>query len=202
MGAADVVPHLLPLGIVDDGEVLLAHGEDVLLGDLGAAEHVVFHAVDCGDVCAGVDSPPLQNLSADRTGKAEGRCQTAGEMSAATHVIEATVAHGAGIVGVTRTGQPCQIAVVLGTCVRILDKGTQRCASGAVVQKTGHHLRQVFFATRRCRPVFFRGTACHKVAQLFKVDILAGGEIIDHHTDGGAVRFSENRNGNITIPER
>ena len=50
MGAADVVPHLLPLGIVDDGEVLLAHGEDVLLGNLGAAEHVIFHAVDCGNV--------------------------------------------------------------------------------------------------------------------------------------------------------
>ena len=49
VGAADVVASS-PLGIVDDREVLLAHSEMSSLVTPGAAEHVVFHAVDCGDV--------------------------------------------------------------------------------------------------------------------------------------------------------
>ena len=201
-GIANVLFHLFTLCIVPHRKILFPYFQNVLLGHLGAAERIIMDSVDAGDMGTGVNAAAFQNLSADGSGETQRCSQSAGEMSAAANVIEPAVPHGTSIVRMTGTRQSCQIAVVLGTGIRVLDKRTQRHAGGAVIQQTGHDLRQIFFPAGCGGAVLFRGTACHKLPQLFQINVFPRRQIVDHDTDRRSVGLPENRKGNITTPER
>lgn len=70
-GVPDVLFHLFALCIVAHREILSTHFQDILLSHLGAAESVIADAVDAGDVRTGINTPALQNLTADCAGKAQ-----------------------------------------------------------------------------------------------------------------------------------
>ena len=83
--------HLLPGGIVQHGEALLARQQQVFRRHVHRVIGGIQDPADARDVRPNGDAPPGQDLLADPPGDAQGRGQAAGKMPAAGHILPAAV---------------------------------------------------------------------------------------------------------------
>ena len=77
-------------------------------------------------------STAFEDLSADRTRKAERRCQPVGKMPAVPHVVEAAIAHRAGVIGMAGAGETVELAHVERGRLVVLDESAERGAGRPV----------------------------------------------------------------------
>ena len=125
-----------------------------------------------------------QNLQTDAAGDAQGRCQPAGEMSAAPHVLKAAVFHLGRVVRVGGPGRLLQKCIVLGAGVGVFNNRRQRRAAGDILHQPAEDLHLVGLPPGRGNSASAGGTALHKAPKLLPVHPLSGGQPVNADADG------------------
>ena len=118
-------------------------------------------------------------------------------MSSVTDVVEASVAHSARIVGVSRTGKAVEVIVLRSRCIGILEKSAQRSTCSTVLEYARHNVGHGIHS--RCAAA--KISSCHETSELLGVDILSRGEIIHSNAYSRSVSFAEHGHRYPIIPE-
>ena len=130
-------------------------------------------------------------LAAERPGEHQRRRQTCAEMSAASEVLKAVIAHMTGIVRVTGPGQVNLLPVILRPGILTADEAGKGLTRRFAPEIAADDLRRVALLARRGKGALTRGTACHLMQHVLHIDLHARGEAVQRHAHGGAVRLSE-----------
>ena len=133
-----------------------------------------------------------QQLLCHRTRKYKGRCQSSGKVSATTVVGKAAVTHRCGEVRMTGTRQVLQLGIVLAAGVGIFNTGTQGCTRGFAFKYPRQNFHRIRFLAGGRGLVTTGRTASHLRSHRIHIQRQPRGQAGDHHTDGRAVRFTEN----------
>ena len=200
----NVSEHFLSLRGIVDRESAVTDRQKFLFGDIGLREGLVLDVMYRGNLCADINAAALQHLLADCARKAKRNGHALREMTAAADIGKAAVPHGTGIIRRTGTRKMRQILIIQRLdSARIVQKCTERRTGGTVVNQTGKHLRKIKLFVLMIGVIRQKqgaGAASHKTSKIIKIDVFSGRNIIENHTDCGALRLSEQRQTDAMIP--
>ena len=147
-------------------------------------------------------APSGKYLTAYRSRKGQRSGESAAEMSAATHIVVSVVAHGAGIVRVSRTRQPLKLVVIHRSGICVLNDRAERCARGSFAQYARAYLRHVLFLAGGGSGIITGGAAVHLKLYLIKIDLFARRKAVNYNAYSDAVALAKYRNLYIIAPCR
>ena len=139
-----------------------------------------------------MDAHFTEPLQAQTAGDAQGGCQPAGEMAAASRILEAAVFNLGGVIRMTWPGTVGQIGVVSGTGIGIVNDGGNGGAAGKAIQDSRQKFRTVFFLPGGGPIVPAGSTAIQKGLQNIEIYGKSRRDAVQGHADGRPMGLAEN----------
>ena len=123
----------------------MSQGNYILTGNSAGVKPGILYIVYLQDMRSGIDPSPFQYLTAYSSRKTERSGKTSGKMTSAADVVEALISKRSRIIGMTRTGELGNIAVILRMCIGIVYERCHRSSGSVVIVYSRNYIRHIAF---------------------------------------------------------
>ena len=142
------------------------------------------------------DAKLCESLQGKTAGNAERGGESSGKMAAASDIVPVSVAYICRPIGMTRTGNTAQFAVISRTGVGVFDDGGKGRSARVSVGDSAQYMDDIRFAAGGRGIVFaWRATIAKRLKRL-QVNGNSGRQAVQRATDGRGMRLSKNTQKN------